>query len=435
MPEERKKGKHLTLEDRQLIQKGLRERRSFAEIANSIGCSPVTVSMEIRKHRYLKKLEDRNRVPINNCKYRYTCKRRDVCQRPKGKKCRIPCRDCLRCNALCPDYVYAPCRIKEKVPYVCNNCSHSRTCLREKYLYNASYAHKEYLHKLSYSRQGINLTRDELAGLDALVSPLILKGQPVAHIFSSHSEEIPCSIRTLYEYVEKGYLTVKPLDMRRVVRYKKRKTYKEVKTSPRKKAGHQYRDFQKLLEENPNIRVVEMDTVEGTKGGKVLQTFLWRENHLMLAFLLENKMMESAVSTIDKLELVLGTEKFKELFPVILTDNGNEFADPDLFEVNRDGEIRTSIYYCDPRKPEQKGSLEKNHEYIRYVVPKGKPFDDYIQEQITMMINNINSTIRPQSGKSPAAMAMESFGEDVMKKLGLTIVEPDEVHLMPSLLK
>ena len=302
-------------------------------------------------------------------------------------------------------------------------------------MYNASYAHKEYLHKLSYSRQGINLTRDELAGLDALVSPLILKGQPVAHIFRSHSEEIPCSIRTLYEYVEKGYLTVKPLDMRRVVRYKKRKTYKEVKTSPRKKAGHQYRDFQKLLEENPNIRVVEMDTVEGTKGGKVLQTFLWRENHLMLAFLLENKMMESAVSTIDKLELVLGTEKFKELFPVILTDNGNEFADPDLFEVNRDGEIRTSIYYCDPRKPEQKGSLEKNHEYIRYVVPKGKPFDDYIQEQITMMINNINSTIRPQSGKSPAAMAMESFGEDVMKKLGLTIVEPDEVHLMPSLLK
>ena len=187
--------------------------------------------------------------------------------------------------------------------------------------------------------------------------------------------------------------------------------------------------------DNPNIRVVEMDTVEGTKGGKVLQTFLWRENNLMLAFLLENKMMESAVSTIDKLEMALGIEKFKELFPVILTDNGSEFADPDLFEVNRDGEIRTSIYYCDSRKPEQKGSLEKNHEYIRYVVPKGKPFDDYIQEQITMMINNINSTIRPQSGKSPAAMAMESFGEDVMKKLGLTIVEPDEVHLMPSLLK
>lgn len=365
MPEERRKGKHLTLEDRQLIQKGLRERRNFAEIANSIGCSPVTVSMEIRKHRYLKKIEDRNRVPINNCKYRYTCKRRDVCQRPKGKKCRIPCRDCLRCNALCPDYVYAPCRIKDKAPYVCNNCSHSRTCLREKYLYNANYAHKEYLHKLSYSRQGINLTRDELAGLDALVSPLILKGQPVSHIFSNHSEEIPCSMRTLYGYVENGYLTAKPLDMRRVVRYKKRRTDKEIKTSPRKKAGHHYRDFQKLLEENPNIRVVEMDTVEG----------------------------------------------------------------------NQDGEIRTSIYYCDPRKPEQKGSLEKNHEYIRYVVPKGKPFDDYLQEQITMMINNINSTIRPQSGKSPAAMAMESFGEDVMKKLGLTIVEPDEVHLMPSLLK
>ena len=131
MPEERRKGKHLTLEDRQLIQKGLRERRSFAEIANSIGCSPVTVSMEIRKHRYLKKIEDRNRVPINNCKYRYTCKRRDVCQRPKGKKCRIPCRDCLRCNSLCPDYIYAPCRIKDKAPYVCNNCIEKSICIMQ----------------------------------------------------------------------------------------------------------------------------------------------------------------------------------------------------------------------------------------------------------------------------------------------------------------
>ena len=52
MPDmERRKGQHLTLEDRQEIQRGLREHRTFKEIADIIGCSPDTVSKEIRNHK------------------------------------------------------------------------------------------------------------------------------------------------------------------------------------------------------------------------------------------------------------------------------------------------------------------------------------------------------------------------------------------------
>ena len=55
MPDKtRQKGKHLTWEDRHEIQRGLRENRSFKEIADIIGCSPDTVSKEIRNHRYHK---------------------------------------------------------------------------------------------------------------------------------------------------------------------------------------------------------------------------------------------------------------------------------------------------------------------------------------------------------------------------------------------
>lgn len=42
--EERKKGTHLTWDDRHEIQKGLKEHRTFKEIAYIIGCSPDTVS-------------------------------------------------------------------------------------------------------------------------------------------------------------------------------------------------------------------------------------------------------------------------------------------------------------------------------------------------------------------------------------------------------
>lgn len=222
--EERKKGTHLTWDDRHEIQKGLKEHRTFKEIAYIIGCSPDTVSKEIRRHRY-HKLRNRDGIlhaSPNRCKYRNSCRRWDVCKKKKGHKCRIPCRECISCNKLCPDFVDAPCPIEHKAPYVCNNCPKSISCLFDKYLYNADYAHKEYCETLRKSRQGIDMTRDELAALDSLVSPLIRKGQPLAHILANHAEEIPCGERTLYKYISAGYLTARNLDMRRTVRYRKR---------------------------------------------------------------------------------------------------------------------------------------------------------------------------------------------------------------------
>ena len=134
MSEEREKGKHLTLEDRYEIQRGLREHRSFSEIAEVIGCSPDTISKEIRGHRYHKPRHaflGQYQKP-NRCKFRDTCRRRDVCHKKRGHKCRIPCRECLRCNELCPDFVDAPCKVESRAPYVCNNCSKSRSCLFER---------------------------------------------------------------------------------------------------------------------------------------------------------------------------------------------------------------------------------------------------------------------------------------------------------------
>lgn len=442
--EERKKGKHLTREDRYEIQKGLREHRSFTEIAAIIGCSPDTISKEIRNHRYHKVRKDPGGKYLktqyfkpNRCKHRETCRRRDVCKKKKGHKCKIPCRECLKCNELCPDFVDAPCPIETKPPYVCNNCSKSQSCMFEKYLYNADYAHKEYLEKLKDSRKGIDLTRDELVELDALVSPLIRKGQPIAHIIENHGSEIPCSERTLYRYIDMGVLSARNLDMHRTVRYRKRKHYTEQpKISYHKKEGHHYSDYQKYMEEHPGTRVVQMDTVEGVKGEKLFQTLLWPENNLMLIFLINTKEMKNTVATFDYLEGALGSELFRELFPVILTDNGCEFADPEAFEKGLDGTQRTKLFYCEPRHSEQKGELEKNHEYIRYVLPKKTTFDDLTQEKVLLLTNHINNTTRPKlHGSTPMKKALKTFGKNAMDKLGLQVILPDDVCLKPELLK
>ena len=120
----------------------------------------------------------------------------------------------------------------------------------------------------------------------------------------------------------------------------------------------------------------------------------------------------------------------------MLTDNGTEFADPDLFEFDKEGNRRMKLYYCDPRHSEQKGEIEKNHEYIRYVLPSGTSFDDLTQEKVDLLMSHINSTARPSlQGKTPIELALQHFGKDTVEKLGLQVIKPDDVCLKPYLLK
>lgn len=231
-------------------------------------------------------------------------------------------------------------------------------------------------------------------------------------------------------------MAVKNLDLQRVVRYRKRRKTKEPVPDSKLKKGRLYEDFEKYLEEHPDTEVVEMDTVEGIKGGKLLLTMLFRKGSLMLAYLIPDKTKKTVAERIEWLEGELGSELFRKTYPVLLTDNGGEFADPLLLETGIDGVQRTRVFYCDPGKSYQKGSLEKNHEYIRYFLPKGTSFDDLTDEKVLRMVNHINSTARPGlNEKTPMALAGLLLDEKVKEKLGLTLILADEVCLKPELLK
>ena len=108
----------------------------------------------------------------------------------------------------------------------------------------------------------------------------------------------------------------------------------------------------------------------------------------------------------------------------------------DDLELNEELEYRTSIYYCDPMASWQKPHIEKNHEFIRYVIPKGKSLNPYTQEDMTLLMNHINSTRRPGLGnKSPYELIAED-DEDLKQLwnlLKMHLIPPDEVHLMPDL--
>jgi IS30 family transposase len=96
----------------------------------------------------------------------------------------------------------------------------------------------------------------------------------------------------------------------------------------------------------------------------------------------------------------------------------------------------TKIYYCDPNCSWQKGMLERKHEYIRYIVPKGNSFDGYIQKDITLMMNHINNTARDSlNGCSSTQLSRLPFDSSFHAKMSIQEIVHDDVVLKPALLK
>ena len=217
---------------------------------------------------------------------------------------------------------------------------------------------------------------------------------------------------------------------------KKRKERRTEPKDTKARTNRTYEDFQKYIGLHPELPIVEMDTVEGVKGGRVLLTFLFRNSRLMLAFLLYEKTQKEVLRVFNMLEYELGNELFEKTFPIILTDNGTEFGNPLSLEFNPEGIVRTRIFYCDPRASYQKGMIEKNHEFIRYVLPKGTPFEGLLQTDINLMINHINSLGRASlNWFAPIDVAKFTIDKGTLKKLNLQKVPANEIQLNKKLLK
>lgn len=421
--------KHLTLDERNFIEQELSKNTSFREIAKYLEKDPTTISKEVRKHR-IRKEGLSIHVNFNHCAKKYNCHRHNLC----NSRCSKECRHCNHCNDVCSDFVDGTCLRLTRALYVCNGCTEKFGCKLTKYYYRALPSFNAYKSTLSESRQGINMTDLELANLDRIVSPLIKKGQSISHIYKTN--DLPCTRATLYNYVSKNCFSARNIDLPRVVRMKKRKQRKFESKNTYSRTNRTYEDFQKYIELHPELPIVEMDTVEGNKGGKVLLTFLFRQSRLMLAFILFEKTQKEVLRIFNMLEHELGSELFEKTFPIILTDNGTEFGDPLSLEFNNEGIGRTRIFYCNPRASYQKGMIEKNHEFIRYVLPKGTSFDNLLQTDIDLMINHINSLTRASlNWFAPIDVAKFTLDKNVLKKLNLRKIPNNEIQLTQKLLK
>ena len=308
----------------------------------------------------------------------------------------------------------------------------------DKKLYSSKYADDCYRELLSSSREGINQTPESIQRMNDILTPLVQKGQSIAHIYATHADDMKCSRRTVYEYIDAGVFDVRNIDLRRKVKYRKRKKPTDTSAKDRSyRKGHNYEDFRKRVEKSPEASVVEMDCVEGSKTSrKVLLTMTFRRTHLVLIFLLASQTQEEVLRVFNLLEERLGTILFRRLFEIILTDGGTEFANREGLERSSGKGTRTTVYYCDPYSFWQKGCCEKNHEYIRYVRKKGSSFDDLEQSDVDLLANHISSTKRDSlNGHSPFELSQMLLDEKLLTVMNYRAVAPDDVMLTPELLK
>lgn len=428
--------KHLTLEDREYIEKSLNEKKSFREISKYLCKDPSTISKEVWNHRIVNTFHRGSfNNPHNFCIHRYHCKKMNACG--KIVICDTFCRSCLKCNNVCPRFEKEQCRQIENAPYVCNGCPtpRHRCTIQTKFDYNAKAAQRKYEQLLSESRVGVDLTKTQLRALDSIVRPLIAQGQSPYMILTNHPE-LDISVKTLYNYIDQGLLLTKNIHLKRKVKFHKRKSHKTQITDREVFIGRTYNDFRDSHADE--LDFWEMDTVLSARGSlKCILTLYFPECELLLAHLM-NRCSPGAVKLIfDRLQAALGDAyEFAFTFPVILTDRGKEFGRPEELEKDSRKNPRTSIFYCDPMRSDQKGGIENVHTMLRMILPKGTVFEDLTQWDIRKCADHINNAPRKHlAGQTPYELALKTFGPEVLKKLQLRYVAPDDVTLSPKLLK
>jgi IS30 family transposase len=397
---ETQKNKHLTMDNRIEIQDCLYHGMTFKAIAKRIGKDQTTISKEVKKHLDVT-VDDVTRTDMHG-------------------------------NPIVPEV----CPALLKAPFVCNPCNRRHTrCKYRKQFYHAKKAHQEYEALLCEAREGIPLSKESFYEMDRVLSEGVQHGQHLYHIMQT--KELGVSKSTVYRHLKQGYLSVSAIDFPRVVKFKPRNKRPNDYVPKALKVGRTYGDFLRFMNESGMASWVEMDTVIGRIGGKVILTLDFTLCNFMAGILLDNKTAAETAQKIQSLKnrFDVAGIRFGSIMPIILTDNGGEFADVFTIENGLDGQKETDLFFCDPMQSSQKPYVEKNHTLFRDIVPKGSSFDGFTQDTVNLVFSHVNGVKRKiLNGRTPYEMFTFIFGEAAVKILGVQFVPPDKVIQSPKLL-
>lgn len=434
------KRKHMDKDSRVAIEEGVYNGDSCRSIAKAAGVSPSTVTREIRNNRTI-----RERPRRDGAKLAVRCERYRSCEHV-GRACEgcktayVRCRDCRThsCIDTCPDFAPRMCPATERWPHVCPRpCPKSRHCTYPKVRYRAEEAQASHRLRLKSSREGVDLTEEQLAAVNGVVAPLVRRGHSFEAICAEHPELGVCA-RTLYNYQAAGILETSDIELPRKARVRPRKRKKE-KGRPRvDRTGREHSDFL-ALPDDERARAVQGDSVEGRAGNRrdVLSLHLVARK-FQLYLLKDHGDPAATVHAIDRVERAMGSRgRFAAAFGTLLLDRGVEFDDFGGIEDSclEPGERRCRVFYCDAQESNQKSQCERNHEQLRRILPKGRTDMDMLSDaDVAACCSHVNSyPLGSLGGVSPIDNLGALVPPEALAALGVRRLDPDEVVLRPSL--
>ncbi len=287
--------------------------------------------------------------------------------------------------------------------------------------YDPMLAQKKYETKLYNSRKGISLTKEEYDSLVSTIKEgLAIKRSVYASIKAS---DVEISLPTVYRHISEKRVPISKMDLPYAVTYKKRKRKsKEYDYSDSKidRSNRTYLDYLSCMKSHINEITAQMDFLGSIKSdSKSILVLILPQIHFTLLFIIEKKNSSKVVGVFEALEKTLRFEKFREVFPSILTDREPSFSNIQGIEFSAEtGVQRTHLFFCDAFKSNQKASRENVNKQIRKFFPKDKTVDCYTQEQVAMVAETINgTTLYSLDGHTPKEAFTTLFGLGAYTKL------------------
>lgn len=385
--------------DRIAIERGLDKRKPCRQMARELGRSPSTIADEVARNR-------------------------TVCRGPNkgGRAAKAP-------DDSCPKLL--------EWPRCCNGCRFRRYhCSRRwRCEYSAARAQALADAELRESRMGVDRGEAEFERAMGLIRSDVARGLSPQQIALTRAAEVGASASTIYRWIERGYAGMSSLELRRKCGYKPRSRAKP----PRQTAHGAARSFAAFMElpEEERAAACEMDTVVGLRSDRrCLLTLYLRAFRYQLALPMPDKTAASTGSALDMLEKA-APKAFRRLFPLLLTDNGAEFADCEGIERSSldPAARRCSVFYCDARQSQQKGGCERNHVEVRKILPKGRGigFDRLGGRDCAALMSQLNSEPRPSLGGMCAIdmllAALGADGRELLDALGVEEVPYEELNM------
>lgn len=322
------------------------------------------------------------------------------------------------------------CKKLHKFPYCCNNCPFVDTCSKDKVIYEAYGAENKSKEKLHNSRKNTAKKMERVKHVEEVIALRVKNGQSpeIANLENS----LNVSNSTIRRYINDGLLTCRNIDLHRKPRLKCKKEYDYHRTKSidvKILFNRMYKDYEIYMESNPDARVIQIDTVYGSKKDKkFLLTIYWVGLSFQIGMLITRSAIE--VNKVITALYELGLKNNTILFDTILTDNGVEFSLLKDIETDENGEIRFRTFYCDPYRAGQKGACERNHEFIRFFKNKGEQIDNCSQEFFNNMFSQINSYPRKKLGYAkPWDLFQKKYPNFDLMLLGITKIDTTNIRL------